>query len=180
MTADQSSHITPAPVLLGPSLGYVVKPSEVVVPDGVPIGQYRRITRPFLNWTLICDENLQKKQKVCNVSQTIVDRDGTTIFSWSLAATQNGQPFFILRLRLAVGEKGGVQLDLRDGGPIVNVPVTGCDQKVCIAYQPVGPRLRAAIQKELAIDVSYASGASTETLSFQAPFAGLSSALAGI
>ncbi|MGO4319897.1 invasion associated locus B family protein, partial [Agrobacterium sp. MCAB5] len=61
--------------------GFHVKPSEVNVPEGVPLGQYRRTTTPFGNWTLVCDENRQTKQMICNVSQVIVDLAGNMVFS---------------------------------------------------------------------------------------------------
>lgn len=183
MAADQNKGTTPA--LISPASfpltpGYVVKPSDVALPADVPLGQYRRMTQPFQNWTLICDENLAKKQKVCNISQTVVNAAGATVFSWSLAATQDGQPFFILRMPPTVGEGRTIQLDLRDGGSVVAVPVKGCDATVCIAYQQVGPRLRAAVDKGLAVQVSYAAGSPPDTVSFRAPFQGLANALAAI
>lgn len=183
MAADQKTETMPAmtsPASFSPTPGHSVKPSDVALPADVPLGQYRRITQPFQNWTLICDENLAKKQKVCNVSQTVVNTAGATVFSWSLAAAQDGQPFFILRMPPTVGEGGTIELDLGDGGSIVAVPVKGCDATVCIAYQQVGPRLRAAVEKGRAVQVTYTAGSPPTTVSFRAPFEGLDSALAGI
>ncbi|WP_247875200.1 invasion associated locus B family protein [Ochrobactrum sp. Marseille-Q0166] len=159
---------------------FVVKPSDVEVPKDVDLGHYRRILRPFLNWTLICDENLQRQQRVCNVSQTIVKTDGTIVFSWSLAATQDGQPFFILRVPPVLGTGDAIHLDLGDGGSVVSVPITACDQKICIGYQRVGPRLRLAITKGLVVHVSYSAVTSSTRVSFIAPFEGLATALAAI
>ncbi|ENN86543.1 hypothetical protein RHSP_64232 [Rhizobium freirei PRF 81] len=183
MGADQKRGTPPAmtsPASSSPTPGHTVKPSDVALPVDVPPGQYRRITQPFQNWTLICDENLVKKQKVCNITQTVVNAAGTTVFSWSLAASQDGQPFFILRTPPTVGQGRTIQLDLRDGGSVVAVPVKGCDATVCIAYQLVGPRLRAAVEKGLAVQVSYAAGSPPDTVSFRAPFQGLANALAAI
>ena len=53
--------------------GYRIKPSDVALPPDAKLGEYQRTTRPFENWTLICDENLQARQKVCNVTQIIED-----------------------------------------------------------------------------------------------------------
>ncbi|GAA3267943.1 hypothetical protein GCM10020258_38780 [Sphingomonas yabuuchiae] len=95
--------------------GFRVKPSDITLPEGLPAGQYRRIFQPFPNWTLVCDENLQKKQKICNVARTIQGPDGGTVFSWSLAAAQDGQPIFILRVPTNVGMGGLIRLVLPDG-----------------------------------------------------------------
>ena len=54
-----------------PGAAYRLKGPDIVLPPGVPLGQYRRIFQPFPNWTLICDENLKTRQVVCNVSQTV-------------------------------------------------------------------------------------------------------------
>lgn len=165
-----------------PPSPYYVKPSDIQIPNDVPMGQYLRVSRPFPNWMLICDENLLKKQRVCNVSQTIVDGAGSNVFSWSLAATEDGKPFFILRVPLAVGEGGDIALDLADGGSVVHVPVKGCNAQICIAYQSVGPRLREAVAKARVVSVSFsgvtAGGVSNVTLS--APLEGLASALEAI
>jgi invasion protein IalB len=50
---------------------------------GSPVGwgQYKRTIQPFENWTLICDENLKKKEKVCNLSQIISDASGNQVFA---------------------------------------------------------------------------------------------------
>lgn len=109
--------------------GYAVKASEVWVPEGVKLGQYRRVIRPFNNWTLVCDENLDKKQKVCNVSQSIIGPSGGIVFSWSLAGTDNGQPIFILRAPVSVGVNALITLDLGEGGKVIPSSVTGCDER---------------------------------------------------
>ena len=58
----------------GVAFRYRIKPSDVAVPPDVKLGDYQRTIRPFENWTLICDENLKARKKVCNVSQIIEDR----------------------------------------------------------------------------------------------------------
>lgn len=172
---------------------YTVKPSDVIVPEGVPMGQYRRMTRPFTNWTLICDEDLKKKKRVCNVSQTIVDAAGAITFSWSLAATNTGSPIMILRTPPAVGKDSPVQLSFADGGAPLIAMTTGCDTRVCLAVLPVGLRMKQNIGKGLVTEISYvvpvevASGTSNNnnsprqtTVSLHAPLEGLSAALAAI
>lgn len=159
---------------------YQVKRSDVVVPDDVAPGQYRRVTRPFPNWTLICDENLARKQKVCNISQTIIDGRGEVTFSWSLAAADDGRPFFILRAPPSIGNKGVITLELPDKGAAVAIAVDGCNPAVCIAYQQVGPRLRAAVHKGGAVGISIQGADGSAKISFQAPLDGLKDALAAI
>lgn len=163
-----------------PTPGYSVKPSEVVVPGDVAVGRYRRTFQPFPNWTLICDENLAKKRKVCNIAQTILGSDGAAVFSWSLAASQDGQPLFILRAPPALGADGTIALAIPDGGPLVRVKVRGCDATVCLAYQPVGQRLRAAVEKGLAVEISYAADTPSTPIVFRVPLQGLAQALAAI
>jgi len=159
---------------------YQVKRSDVVIPHDVSPGQYRRVTQPFPNWTLICDENLARKQKVCNISQTIIDSRGEVSFSWSLAASDDGRPFFILRTPPSVGDKGVITLDLPDKGAEVSVAVDGCNPVVCIAYQQVGPRLRTLISKGGAVGISIKATDGTGKVSFLAPLDGLNAALAAI
>ena len=160
--------------------GFAVKPSDVVLPSDVPIGQYRRSFRPFPNWTLICDENLARRQKVCNIAQTILGPDGNPVLSWSLAANQGGEPLFIIRTPPSLGDKGLIRIDIPDGQPPLAVPVTGCDAKICLAYLPAENRLRAAVAKGVAVTVAYAVGTPPVVTSFKAPLDGLSAALAGL
>lgn len=153
-----------------------VKPSDIVLPDGVPLGKYRRIIQPFQNWTLICDENLFKKQKTCNISQSIVDEFGKSIFSWTLAAAQDGRPFFILRFPLDIDISGRVSLDIADGGKEVTVAISGCNTSICIGYQEVGPRFKIAIQRGTKIRISYMH-VSSQLVNFSAPLTGLKEAI---
>ncbi len=159
--------------------GYKVKPSDVLLPEGVPVGKYRRIIHPFENWTLICDENLKTRRKVCNVSQSFTNDSGTQVFSWSLAANVDGKPFMILRAPAAVGAGSKISLKLAGMDRDVNVEVKACDALVCIGYQPVGPMLRQQIVKETTARLSY-SVSSGEQISIDAPFKGLAAALSAI
>lgn len=156
---------------------YRIRPSEVVVPQDVPLGQYRRITTPFENWTLVCDENLRAKQMICNVSQVIEDHAGALVFSWSLAATQEGKPFMILRT--APQADGQISLAFQGRGQPVEVDIDGCNQAVCVGMVPVGPILREQIGKEAQANVSY-STASGARITVTASLKGLAKALAAI
>jgi invasion protein IalB len=157
--------------------GYKIKPSDVLVPQDVPMGKYRRIIQPFENWMLICDENLKTRRKVCNISQTFTDETGAQVFSWSLAANVDGKPFMILRVPPAIGVGSKISLKLTDRD--VDVDVAACDASVCIGYQPVGPILRQEIVKETTARVSYSISVGQD-VSIDAPFKGLAAALSAI
>jgi len=161
------------------SLILTIKPPEVKPPEGVPAGKYRRIIQPFGTWTLICDENLQEKTRVCNITQSIVDQTGRMVFSWSVVATRDGKPFMILRTLPGLGSKGEVKLAIPDDRSPVNVPIEGCDKSVCIAKVPIGPRLRPQIAKGSVIGISYATPAG-EKIKISAPLAGIDDAIKAI
>jgi len=167
---------------------FAIKPSDVAIPDDVPVGQYRRVIRPFPNWTLICDENLKRKQRVCNISQTFVGQSGGTVFSWSLAGTQDGKPMMILRTPPQVGKGQPISLSFADKNKPVTIETSDCDQRVCIAILPVGPRMRGYIDKKATAEISF-SGATANpapatppaaAVVLRAPLDGLSSALDAI
>lgn len=136
---------------------YSIKPSEVVLPEGVALGQYRRVIRPFANWTLICDENLKKKQRVCNITQTIIDERGAMAFSWSLAGTSNGNPIMIIRVPASVGKGNPVQISFSSQKNPVNAKTEDCDQTICLILLPVGPVLREQINKQVDVRITYAN-----------------------
>jgi invasion protein IalB len=172
---------------------YSIKPSDVAVPDDVPLGEYRRIIRPYKNWTLICDENLKKKQRICNVSQSIVDASGAVAFSWSLAATAGGAPMMIVRVPATVGKDQPIRFSFGKDGAAIIVKTADCDQRICIGMLPVDGRLKAHIEKGAVSEVFYvalpfaaanrnltAVAAQLQTVTVQAPLEGLSAALSGI
>ena len=158
---------------------YFIKSSEVQLPDGVGWGQYKRTIQPFENWTLICDENLKKKEKVCNLSQIISDASGNQVFSWSLAATANGDPFMILRVPGNTDQKIPLKVKFSGRDTAIDVMYKGCNETVCIAMMPVGPITREHINKgnDVTIAFTEVSGQSFEII---APLKGLKSGLAGI
>lgn len=161
------------------SLVLTIKQSEVRLPEGVPRGQYRRIIQPFGNWTLICDENLQEKTRVCNVTQSIVDQTDRVVFSWSVAATEEGRPFMILRTLPDLGSEDTITLAIPDNRAPVRVSVDGCNATVCVGTVPIGPRLRPQIANGGVIGVSYATSAG-EAIEISAPLAGIDEALRAI
>lgn len=164
--------------------GFHVRQSDVRVPPNVDVGKYRRIIQPFKNWILICDENLQVQKRICNITQSIVHERTGDIFSWSLAAKTDGQPYMILRVPLAVDRKQKIALDFNDGNVPIFFEITGCDANTCIGYLPVGPRMRDYISKGSSPQISYSvtsgEGAPTNKLEFSAFLEGLSSALEAI
>ncbi|MBC8718333.1 invasion associated locus B family protein [Ochrobactrum sp. Marseille-Q0166] len=159
---------------------YKIKPSGIQIPSGINPGEYRRVIEPFPNWTLICDENLKSRVRVCNITQNIVDEAGSDVFSWSLATMQNGQPTLILRVPPVLNIGDAINLRLDDHGSVVAAKVDGCNKDVCVAYQSVGPRLRAAIKKGAFVDVIYANRSAMEIVAFNTSLKGLSAALAGV
>lgn len=158
---------------------YSIKPSDIHVPADVPLGQYRRVTRPFLNWTLICDENLVSRKKVCNIVQEVVDAAGQSVFSWSLAATDEGAPVLILRAPLTVDR---VDISIDKATPDIWAWVEGCTPTVCLAYLAVDGDLRQAIAQEKAVTLSYTLNLNGKSrlVSLRVPLKGLKDAVAAI
>lgn len=157
---------------------YRVLPSDVALPAGVEPGRYRRIIQPFGNWTLVCDENLDERQKVCNVSQTIVDPNGEQALMWSLAATESGQPMMIVRTR---PDLAGDRVTIAFAGLAEQIPVMirECDQTACAGLLPVSPFLRRQIVAGTDAQITY-SLRSGGIVTLAAPLQGLASALEGI
>jgi len=158
---------------------YRIKASEVVVPAEVPTGQYQRIIRPFENWTLICDENLKERKKVCNITQVIEDQAGKSVFSWSLAATEGGKPYFLLRAPPDMPSDGKVSLYFDGRQNPVDVSLQGCNETVCVGVVPVGPILRGQIANAANPRISFPT-VSGETITVTTSLAGLDKALAAI
>jgi invasion protein IalB len=161
------------------SSGFRIRPSEVAVPAEVAVGQYQRMIRPFENWTMICDENLKARQRVCNVTQTIENQAGQLAFSWSLAATPEGTPYMILRTAPVAKSDGLVSLKFEGREESVKVQLDGCNAAVCIGMLPVGPIMREQISKNSAPTVSYPTR-DGKMVSVTATLKGLSTAVKAI
>ncbi|TGQ64169.1 invasion associated locus B family protein [Mesorhizobium sp. M00.F.Ca.ET.186.01.1.1] len=156
---------------------YRIKPSDVAVPPEVKLGDYQRTIRPFGNWTLICDENLKARKKICNVSQIIEDGSGKMAFSWSLAATQDGKPYMILRTAPNARSDGLVSLKFDGRDQPIDVHLNGCNEAVCVGMLPVGPVMRQQISQNAAPSISYPT-VDGQTITLTATLKGLSDALA--
>jgi len=156
-----------------------IKESDVKVPEGLALGQYRRIVHPFKNWTLICDENLRDRTRVCNITQSIVDQSGQIVFSWSVAATEEGRPFMIVRTLPSLGQRGRVALKVSDGGAPIEVAMDGCNPSFCVGKFPLGARLRPQIEAEGSVRISY-STLSGQRIEVSAPLSGVQEALSAI
>jgi invasion protein IalB len=159
--------------------GYRIRPSEVAVPSDAQLGEYQRTTRPFENWTLICDENLTARQRVCNITQIIENQAGQVAFSWSLAATKDGNPYMILRTAPVARSDGLVSLKFEGRKDPVTIQFDGCNEAVCIGMLPVGPIMREQISKDAASTISYTT-TDGRTINVTATLKGLSKAVAAI
>ncbi|MBM7043718.1 MULTISPECIES: invasion associated locus B family protein [Rhizobium] len=169
----------PAAAQEAASSDYRIKPSEVVVPPELKLGDYQRTIRPFENWTLICDENLKIRQRVCNVTQIIENQAGQVAFSWSLAANKKGSPYMILRTAPVARSDGLVSLRFEGRKEPIQVQLEGCSKAVCVGMLPVGPVLREQISKNAAPMISYLTTDGT-TISVTATLKGLSTAVKAI
>lgn len=161
------------------NVGYRIKPSDVAIPPDVELGDYQRTIRPFENWTLICDENLEAMQRICNATQVIEDAAGEMAFSWSLAATEDGTPYMILRTAPDARPEGLISFSFEGRDMPVEVRLDGCNEMVCVGMLPVGPIMREQISRSAAPEVSYeTTGGNTVTVT--APLKGLSEAVEAI
>lgn len=173
--------VAASPAAAKPRVQYTIKPSDVSLPADVPLGKYRRIIEPYRNWTLICDENLAAKTRVCNVSQKIVDAQDAVVFSWTLAASRGGDPAMILRVPATWGANANIELSFADGLQPIKAVADQCDDTICMAVLSVGVRLRAAISAQSAVTIIVsAPGSAGTSETIPATFDGLSDALSGI
>ena len=157
---------------------YFLKPSEVALPKGAQWGEIRRSIQPFENWTLICDENLKRKEKTRNVSQIITDQAGVAIFSWSLAATRNGDPFMLLRVPPLVEKQQALKVSFPGRPQPIMLDYKGCDGKICLAMLPVGPITREHIDKESVVTIGFSQN--RHPVEIAVPLKGLKAALNAI
>ncbi|OAF07732.1 hypothetical protein AYJ54_16610 [Bradyrhizobium centrolobii] len=138
-----------------PSSGYAVKPSDVAIPQGETLGEFRRMIQPFRNWTLICDESLKSKRRVCNITQTIVDAQGAVAFNWSLVATADGKPLMMMRVPAAAGVGAQIELAMSDAPDRIIAQTDHCDAGFCFATIAIGNVLKRHIRAGTPCRVSY-------------------------
>jgi invasion protein IalB len=155
---------------------YRVKLTDIAIPKGAALGEVRRTMQPFPNWTLICDENLKTQTKICNVTQNFVDSAGAVVFSWSLAATEDGSPVFVLRAPASLGRKGSIAVRPTAGKPL-SALVQACDATTCIATLALAPSLKDDIARAEPVTIFYAA---ERPVTLSAPLNGLARALAAI
>ncbi|MET3909177.1 invasion protein IalB [Bradyrhizobium sp. S3.3.6] len=172
LQAAVSASAQPAP----PS-AYAVKPSDVVVPEGETLGEFRRMIQPFRNWTLICDESLKSRRRVCNVTQSIVNAQGTVAFNWSLIATADGKPLMTMRIPAAAGVGTHVELAMGDSPDRIVAQTDHCDANFCFATVAIGDVLRRHIRAATLCRVSFQLPQGGPIV-LEAPLDGLSGVLA--
>lgn len=168
--APQAQSETPA---------YHIKPSDVALPPGAKPGQIRRMIQPFAGWTLICDENLKTRTRICNVAQTLVDDAGRMVFSWSLAATRGGAPVLILRAPVAGQVDRTVTLDFGKGALRPHVTLTTCDATLCIGLLSATPDIRKRIATGGDVRITFADRAGDPVI-LRTTLDGLATAIASI
>lgn len=162
------------PVAADPA--FRVKPPDVGA--GAAPGQIRRSVQAFESWTLVCDEDLKKHERICNVSQILQDATGQTAFSWSLAATRGGSPVMILRAPNGAGDGRAAQIRFRESEALIDVPLTRCDPTQCIGYLEVAPDFVAKVRKGVPVEVTLTREGRSRSL--MAPTDGLAAALASL
>ena len=156
---------------------YAVKPSDVVVPEGETLGEFRRMIQPFKNWTLICDESLKSKRRVCNITQSIVNAQGAVAFNWSLIATADGKPLMAMRIPAAAGVGAQIELAMGDSPDRIVAQTDRCDVSFCFATIAIGNVLRRHIRAATPCLVSYPLPQGGPVV-LEAPLDGLSGVLA--
>lgn len=138
-----------------PPAGYLVKPSDVAIPQGETLGEFRRMIQPFKNWTLICDESLKSKRRVCNVTQSIVNAQGAVAFNWSLVATADGKPLMMMRIPASAGVGARIELAMGDTPDRIVAQTDQCDAAFCFATIAIGNVLKRHIRAATPCLVSY-------------------------
>lgn len=147
------------------------------MPEGETLGEFRRMIQPFRNWTLICDESLKSRRRVCNVTQSIVNAQGTVAFNWSLIATADGKPLMTMRIPAVAGVGAHVELAMGDGPDRIVAQTDHCDANFCFATVAIGDVLRRHIRAATLCRVSYQLPQGGPIV-LEAPLDGLSGVLA--
>ncbi|WP_375666168.1 invasion associated locus B family protein [Bartonella sp. TT121SHDZB] len=154
---------------------YTVHPPHLSIPKG-EAGETRRIIMQFYDWTLICDEKQKLKQGICNVTQTVHNQEGNTIFSWSLVSTTNGQAVMLFRTLPNSDINVPIQMFVQGIKKPILIHYTQCNETVCLAQSPVGPVFTKQIEQNNKVRISYKIK-DGKVFSFTVPFKGLNAAL---
>lgn len=161
---------------VGGDAGFRIKANEMA-PSGPP-GEVRRVVQPFGTWTLICDEDLKARRKVCNVSQVLVDDAGQPAFNWSLAATRGGAPVIILRAPSGGLAARHVAIAFRPGEAAGEYDLPACDAQTCLGFVTVSPALQKTLRQGGTAEISLMHEGRYRTL--DAPMKDLATALAAV
>jgi len=166
------------PAIAGPTAPvFTVVPSKIQPPEGVALGDFRRLYHPFENWTLICDDNLRTGVRICNIRQEIAVSQAGTIFSWTMADTETGEARMIVSAPAAIGDGGEILFRFHDG--VTYSARVMCNPQACTTLVPVGPRIRKHIEQGLNVEISFLAPPVGE-VRFSAPMKGLAAALAAV
>ncbi|MBR0938997.1 invasion associated locus B family protein [Bradyrhizobium jicamae] len=138
-----------------PPLAYIVKPSDVAIPEGETLGRFRRTIQPFRNWTLICDESLNARRRVCNITQAIINPQGAVAFSWSLVATDDGKPLMMMRVPAAAGSGQPIELTMGEKPDRIIARTDRCNASFCFATIAIGDVLKRHIRAATTCVVTY-------------------------
>ncbi|AQS40857.1 MAG: Invasion associated locus B family protein [Candidatus Tokpelaia hoelldobleri] len=168
----------PVPALADSPATYTIHPPALSVPAG-PAGSVRRSVMQFEKWTLLCDENRRQGHAVCNATQSVHNKDGVVVFSWSLAASNDGRPFMLLRALPQADKTTALNIMIKTVRKPLAIAWQTCDDKACLAQIPLGADLLAQIDKGHSVYISYKLQRGQKII-FEAPFKGLKEAVASI
>jgi invasion protein IalB len=142
-------------------------------------GEVRRSLQPFQGWTLICDEQVKQRTRVCNVSQVLVNSSsGEMAFSWTLAGTKAGEAVMIVRMPRAEGTVRWIGLKLDGMAKPVDVALTSCDQRVCLGFVGMNKEFTQALRRGGPAEVIFTEEGRFKTIPTST--AGLSAALRSV
>ncbi|MGX7708096.1 invasion associated locus B family protein [Methylobacterium sp. Gmos1] len=162
----------PAATAALPEPGYRIRPAA-----GAPARPgVRRVIETFGGWTLICDE--EKRRRICNASQSIVTATGGLAFSWSLAATQGGEPVFVLRAPVVGFPSRTVTLDVAGREMVLRLP--NCDAALCVGFLPLDAALVRQIKARAGVTIRYRVREGSAPVTITTSLDGLGSAIGSI
>lgn len=157
---------------------YTLQPPPFSFPKDRTGGIKRSIAQ-FEDWFLICDELRVEKKVVCNVTQAVNDPTNTVVFSWTLATTQEGKPFMLLRTLPTADTKFGIQLIDSDNQELVKLAYAGCDAKICMAQMAINMLFSQQIDNGRVVQVVYKLN-NGRVISMKLPLKGLKEAVESV
>ncbi|EJN01639.1 invasion associated locus B family protein [Phyllobacterium sp. YR531] len=106
-------------------LATIAKPSEKL-----PLGDLMRVSRPFGDWTLICDLSISKNKRLCQVEQT-VKSDHSALY-WRIATSTDNVPVVVMSLPLDFDQNLGLSIHIGSYTARINYNEWVCNTS-CIA-----------------------------------------------